>query len=71
MEEKIGSIYASLVSSGVPVPPTLREFQVDAMALVMAGQSVVLKVPTGAGKTYPVILINSFTDGKNQLYKQC
>ena len=56
--------WEKLLSHGCPLPPTLRDFQADFIDLVISGNSVVLKVPTGAGKTLPMVLVNSFTEGQ-------
>ena len=63
MEQFIRDKWSQIVSTGALVPPELRDFQVDLMALVIDGESVVVKVPTGAGKTLPLIFINAFTNG--------
>ena len=63
MEEVIRSRWGDIVNTGAPVPNSLRDFQVDLMAMVINGENCVVKAPTGAGKSLPLIFLNSFLDG--------
>ena len=63
MTSLIRAKWAELVLREESLPSHLHDFQVDLMELVIAGQNVVLKVPTGAGKTLPMVFINTFTEG--------
>ena len=55
--------WSDKITSEFEVPPTLHPWQADAIDLLLRGNTVALCVPTGSGKTLPLLASSLFFTG--------